>query len=174
MILRALGRLAELLKERGVQGEICLLGGTAMVLAYHARPSTKDVDAIFRPSAVIRELARVVEAELGLPESWLNDGAKGFASAHHDTTAGDLPQFEGLRLTAPTPEYMLAMKCMAARIGYAEGDPSDVADVRFLVRRLGLQNAEQALDIVARFYPVDRVPPRAGFLLEAIFAEGAP
>ena len=35
----------------------------------------------------------------------------------HETTAAGLPQFAHLRLTMPVPEYLLAMKCMAARIG---------------------------------------------------------
>jgi len=38
-------------------------------------------------------------------------------SSRHETTAGNLPQFPHLRLTMPVPEYLLAMKCMAARIG---------------------------------------------------------
>ena len=95
-ILGAFERLAALLRERGVEGEVCLLGGTVMVLAFRSRPATKDVYAIFQPAALVRELARTVAAERELPSDWLNDGAKGFISA-------DLPQFEGLRLTAPTP-----------------------------------------------------------------------
>ena len=45
-ILRPLGRLAELLRERDTEGELCLFGGTVMVVAFRARPSTRDVDAI--------------------------------------------------------------------------------------------------------------------------------
>jgi hypothetical protein len=173
-IIGALGRVAEHLRERGVEGEICLLGGTVMVLAFNARVSTKDVDAVFEPAALVREVAAVVERELDLPEGWLNDGAKGFLSANHQAVTGDLPQFDGLRVTAPPAEYMLAMKCMASRIGLSDSDPSDVADIRFLIRHLGLQLPEEALEIVARYYPENRVPPRAGYLLEEIFAEGAP
>lgn len=172
-IIRALARLAQRLGEMGVDGEICLLGGTVMVLAFKARSSTKDVDAVFEPAAVVREAANLVQQEQNLPEGWLNDGAKGFLSAQHETVMGDLPQFDGLRMTAPTPEYMLAMKCMASRIGSLDSEPSDVGDIRFLVRHLGLRSAEEALEIVVRYYPDDRVPPRAGYLLEEIFAEGA-
>jgi hypothetical protein len=88
-IVMALQRLSDLLGERNVTGEICLLGGTAMVLAFHARPSTKDVDAIFHPPQIMREVAD----ELSLPVDWLNDGAKGFVSAAHEVSAHDLPQF---------------------------------------------------------------------------------
>jgi hypothetical protein len=168
-IVEALRRLAALLRERGVEGEICLLGGTVMVLAFRARPSTKDVDAIFQPASVIRELARHVAVERELPDDWLNDGAKGFVSARHETTDTDLPQFEGLRLTMPTTEYLLAMKCMSSRIGAGPDDPGDVADIRFLISRLGLTSAEAARAIVARYYPAERIPMRAVYLLEDLF-----
>jgi hypothetical protein len=170
-ILKALERLSELLRAEGVEGEVCLLGGTAMVLAFKARPSTKDVDAIFEPTEAIRRAARIVAQEQELPEDWLNDGAKGFASYHHEVTAADLPQFAGLRLTAPTAEYMLAMKSMASRVGYAAADPSDVADLRFLIGRLGLKRPEEAQAIVASFYPEQQIPPRALYLLEELFEE---
>ena len=141
-----------------------------MVLAFRARPSTKDVDAIFQPAALVRELARTVAAELALPPDWLNDGAKAFISVRHETTDADLPQFEGLRLTAPTAEYMLAMKCMASRIAAGPGDPGDVADISFLASPLGLRSAAEALAIVARYYPENRIPPRAAYLLEDMFS----
>jgi len=63
----AFERLAELLRERGVEGEVCLLGGTVMILAFRARPATRDVDAIFQPVALVRELARTVAEEHDLP-----------------------------------------------------------------------------------------------------------
>jgi hypothetical protein len=170
-ILRALARLAEILRDRGTQGEICLLGGSVMVLAFNARPATKDVDGIFEPVETIRGAAATVQAELGLPDGWLNDAAKGYLSAHHEVEAGDLPQFDGLRIVAPTAEYMLAMKCMASRIAYADADPGDVADIRFLLAHLHIQTPDDALAIIERFYPADRVPPRARYLIESILTE---
>ena len=59
-------------------------------------------------------------------------------SARHEVETGDLPQFPGLRVVAPSPEYMLALKCMASRISSAPGGADDVADITFLVRHLGL------------------------------------
>ena len=35
-ILGAFERLAELLREQGVEGEVCLLGGTVMVLTFRS------------------------------------------------------------------------------------------------------------------------------------------
>lgn len=172
-ILRALTALSNELGKQGIVGEICIFGGTAMVLAFTARLATKDVDAIFQPTGIIRELARTVAAQLDLPANWLNDGVKGFVSSHHETTSGELPQFPHLRLTMPVPEYLLAMKCMAARIGGAMGEgPSDVSDIVFLIRRLRLKSSEEVLDLVGRYYPAERISVKTQYLVESLFEEG--
>jgi hypothetical protein len=170
-ITSALARLAELLRGRGLEGEVCLLGGTAMVLAFDARPTTKYVDAIFEPASTIRHLAEVVARELSLEDDWLNDGAKGFLSEHHDASTDDLPQFEGLRILAPRAEYLLAMKCMAARTGLGATDPKDI---RFLLKHLGISTVEQALENISAYYPANLVPPRTQFLLEEILESDEP
>jgi hypothetical protein len=171
-IVRALGRLSDILGARGITGEVCLLGGTVMVLAFRTRARTKDVDAIFHPAQAIREAARIVQAEMDLPEQWINDGAKAFVSARHETTPADLPQFPHLRLTAPTAEYMLAMKCMASRVGADPGTPGDVADIAFLIRHLALPDADAVMALVERYYPEDQIPVRARYLVEDLFARG--
>jgi hypothetical protein len=171
-ILQALGALSDELGRRGVAGEVCLFGGTVMVLAFTARLSTKDVDALFQPSPQIREIARRVAEEQGLPADWLNDGVKGFVSARHETTAGNLPQFPHLRLTMPVPEYLLAMKCMAARLGGTTGEASDVPDILFLIRHLRLGSAAEVLEIVGQYYPANRIPVKTQYLVEGLFEEG--
>lgn len=172
MILRALSLLSDQLGKHGVRGELCLFGGTVMVLAFAARVSTKDVDALFQPTPLIRDLASRIGVELSLPTDWLNDGVKGFVSARHQTTVGNLPQFPNLRLTMPVPEYLLAMKCMAARLGGTTGEPSDVPDIIFLIRHLGLTSAAAVLEIVAQYYPANRIPVKTQYLVEGLFEEG--
>ena len=135
MVLKALGSLSEGLGEQNVTGEIRLFDDAVMLLAFTARLATKDVDAIFRPAHSIRELAGRIAEDQHLPADWLNDGVKGFVSARHETTAGNLPQFPHLRLTMPVPEYLLAMKCMAARLGGTTGEGSDVPPATPLDRR---------------------------------------
>ena len=140
-----------------------------MVLAFQARQSTKDVDAIFHPAPAVRDAAAAVSEQLNLPADWLNDAAKGFISNRHEVDAYDLPQFKHLRIVAPVPEYLLAMKCMASRIG-SLGEADDKADIRFLLRYLKLPSSDSALEIVTRFYPQERIPIRAKYLLEEIFS----
>ncbi len=88
-----------------------------MVLAFRAREATKDVDAIFEPASEIREAAGLVAEQLGLPDDWLNDAAKGFLSPAGDFAPLSSLALPNLRVQAPTPQYMLAMKVLAARAG---------------------------------------------------------
>jgi hypothetical protein len=171
-ILAALRALSDELGRQGITGEICLFGGTVMVLAFTARLTTKDVDALFQPAQAIRDLARRIADELLLPADWLNDGVKGFVSTRHETTAGNLPQFPHLRLTMPVPEYLLAMKCMAARLGGTAGEPSDVSDIVFLIRHLELKSAKAVLDLVGQYYPANQIPVKTQYLVEGLFEEG--
>ena len=143
-----------------------------MVLAFNARMATKDVDAIFQPSGVIRELARQVAVSVGLPVNWLNDCVKGYVSVRHEATSGSLPQFDHLRLTMPTAEYLLAMKCLASPIGAGGGEADDTSNIVFLIRHLGLRSPETVMDIVSAYYPPPRIPVKAQFLVESLFEEG--
>lgn len=54
-IKNALERLNAELRRVDIKGEICLYGGAAMCLAFDARPSTRDVDAVFKPAKEVRE-----------------------------------------------------------------------------------------------------------------------
>lgn len=171
-IIKAFQEMSNELGRRGVTGELCLFGGAVMVLAFAARLSTKDVDAIFQPTQPMREIVRQVGEASGFPENWLNDAAKAFISTRHETIAGNLPQFPNLRLTMPAPEYLLAMKCMASRIGMVETDSDDIGDIIFLIRHLHLKNAQEVLAVVADYYPPNRIPVKAQYLVDGLFAEG--
>lgn len=171
-ILKALQDLSDALSRENVKGELCLFGGTVMVLAFSARVATKDVDAIFHPANLIRKLASEIGAANHLPDDWLNDGVKGFVSAKHDVVTGNLPQFSNLILTMPTPEYLLAMKCMASRIEATESESGDVRDIIFLIKHLKLRSAKEVMEIVAAYYPPNRIPIKAQYLVESLFEEG--
>lgn len=127
-------RLNEKCEEKGIAGEIGIVGGAVMCLVYDARPNTKDVDGIFVPTQQIRELVAEIASEQGVPEDWLNDGAKGYLGDNFERI--EVMNLSHLRVWAPQPEYMLAMKCVSARFDTKDGD-----DVIFLMKMLGLKSS---------------------------------
>jgi hypothetical protein len=70
------------------------------------------------------------------------------------------------------PEYLLAMQCMAARLGGPTEEASDVPDIVFLIRHLGLKSAREVLDVVVRFYPAERLSVKTQYLVEGLFEKG--
>ena len=156
--------LDEELARKGATGEIGLCGGAVMCLVFEARPATKDVDGIFRPTREIREAARAVARRKGVPADWLNDAAKGYFLS--DPPKVDVLALPNLRVWAPSADYMLAMKCVSARF-----DSSDRGDVGFLIRRLGLKRAEDVFAAVERYYPRRAIPAKARFLVEELLDE---
>lgn len=169
-ILKALEALSDYFKQHEAQGEICIFGGTAMLLAFDAREMTRDVDAVFRPSSLFRQAAVEIAFSNNLPEHWLNDGVKGFISSVGDFTSEGLPQFSHLRITRPTAEYLLAMKCLAARdSGY--GTDGDKKDVMTLIAHLQLQTVEAVFKIIERYYPQERIAVKTKFFVEEIMQE---
>ena len=156
-------QLSDRLVERGVVGEVALYGGAAMVLAHRARLSTKDIDAVFVPKQEVYHAAYEVAAEAGIEMDWINDAVKGFLSEKNDILP--LRDYPGLKVFVAAPEYLLAMKCLSMRLGR---DDTDLADVRFLMDRLGLRDAVQVLDLVSRYYPEDRIQPKTRFAIEEI------
>lgn len=159
-----LRRLFDLLNEElratGTEGELFLVGGAVMCLAYATRPSTQDVDAVFRPPAEIRAAAARVAIRAGINPDWLNDGVKGFLSARGDFAP--FLELDHLRIMVAQPQYLLAMKCLAMRIG-AEFHDED--DIRYLLRYLDLRNYEDAIAIITMYYPLERFPQKTLYAL---------
>lgn len=107
-----LRELNDELAHTETKGEICLYGGAVMCLAFDARPSTKDVDAVFKPSSEIRAAARIA-ARHGLRSDWLNAAVKGYVVNHKQNL---YVQFSHLSVYLPDAHYLLAMKTLAARV----------------------------------------------------------
>lgn len=166
-IRRLLEMLNEDLRQTGTQAEIFLVGGAVMCLAYGARASTQDLDALFRPVTSVREAAARVAIVAGLDPGWLNDAVKGYLSEHADFAP--FLELDHLRVMLAQPEYLLAMKCLAMRIG---AEFHDEADVRYLLRHLDIDSYERALAVITKYYPAERFPQKTLYALEEITSEG--
>jgi hypothetical protein len=155
--------LDEELGAIGVVGEVHVVGGAVLCLVFRARPSTRDIDAYFEPTQKIRQAAARVSAAHGLSEDWLNDAAKGYLSPKGEYRLFlDRPN---LRVFTAQPEYLLAMKCLAFRLG---PEFHDEADVRFLLRYLNIERYDAALQVITRYYPEDRFPQKTFYALAEI------
>lgn len=162
-IMGYLQNLSDTLAARDVVGEIVIYGGAAMVLAHQARLSTKDVDAVFVPKSTVYEAAEVVTRDHGAPLAWLNDAVKGFVSEKNDTRP--LLEWPNLKVYVAAPEYLLAMKCLSMRLGR---DATDLHDIKFLMDRLGLREAEDVLRLVEGYYPGNLIQPKTRFAIEEL------
>lgn len=166
-ITRLFERLDQELAATGTKGELYLVGGAVMCLVFEARDATKDLDAFFKPVGTVRKAAVRLASELGLDDDWLNDAVKGYLSTEADFI--DYLELPNLRVLTASPEYLLAMKCLAMRLGE---EFQDEQDVRFLLRYLNITHYEAAVGVVARYYPIERVPQKALYALEEMLEEG--
>ncbi len=151
------------LAAHDTRGEVYLVGGAVMCLALNARAATRDVDAWFRPAKAVREASVRVAAQANVPESWLNDAVKAWLSSQ-----GEFDRFiehPHLQVFVARPEYLLALKCMAMRLGE---EFHDLDDVRYLLRHLDITSADAALSIVGRYFDGDRVPLKTRLALEEL------
>ena len=160
-IVAYLEELNDELRSMDVVGEVCLYGGAVMCLVYQARPSTKDVDAIFHPTSEFRRAVARVAKSHDLRPDWLNDAVKGFVVEHQQRIFLDLAN---LKVYVPEPDYLLAMKTLGARV---EGTDKD--DVEFLIALLGITRAEDVFAILEKYYPRRQIKPATQFFVEELF-----
>lgn len=159
-ITEYLTELNDELRLMDIKGEASLFGEAVMVLAFKARIATKDVDAIFHPTAEIRAAARRIAERHGLPETWLNDGVKGYVVEHSRNVLFHMPN---LTVFIPEPDYLLAMKALAAR-----ADTEDEEDVLTLVRSLDIKTADEVFSIIEKYYPKKQIPPKTQYFIQGL------
>jgi predicted nucleotidyltransferase len=158
----AFRRLGDRLVRRGVVADLYIIGGAAMAMVYDARRVTRDIDAVFQPHGAVLEEARAVAEELGLPPWWLNDQASVYIAPGGDAAASRVFNHPGLRVSAASPEHLLAMKVLAAR-------RRDADDIRVLIDQLKLETVDQVLAVCADVFPDEEIPARAQLVLRSVF-----
>ena len=147
--------LARELAARGARAELFLVGGAALAVAYDATRATRDLDAVFVPSEVVRKAAAAVAEREGLAEDWLNDEVKWFLPGP-DPDAQRFYASGSLIVDVASPRYLLAMKLFAAR---AEIDADDII---LLYRQLGITAWTRAWTWSSRPTRAARSRPRRG------------
>ena len=162
-IRQCLAELNDELQGMDIKGEVCLYGGAVMCLVYDARPATKDVDAVFKPTTEIRRAVERVAERNSLPSDWLNDAVKGFLVPHPRKIFLDLPS---LKIYVPEPDYLLAMKAIAAR-----AESYDPEDVKLLIHTLGLKTPGEVFALIEKYYPRQQIKPATQYFIEELFEQ---
>lgn len=161
-----LDELSEELEVRGELGQLFVVGGAAMALAYDETRTTRDVDAVFEPKRQLRELAAEIGGRHGLDEDWLNDAAKGYMPGA-DEAARTAYESEFLLVQVPSPQYMLAMKLHASR------DERDLEDAAKLATIAGVSTSQQGIELLSRMYPESMLLPRHRYIVDEVMKRAA-
>lgn len=149
-LLRELGRR---LHARGVQGDIKLVGGAALILQGIGNRPTADIDASYADKAAVDALVIEMATEFDLAPDWLNSKATAFIP--DKAIWVQVEQVHGLTIQAADTETLLAMKIAAER-------DKDTLDIARLLRRLNITNANDAVDLAYNKYGEDSIPLAAG------------
>jgi hypothetical protein len=141
-VLELLRQLGERLDSRGIQAEVYVVGGTAMVLAYDRTRLTRDVDAVTEQQEEVEFEAR--QMALGrndLAPDWFNGRVRPMLPQVLDVDRAEAFAAPGISVSIASPRHLLAMKVRAAR------GERDLQDIAILCQMLGLTSIEQVLAV---------------------------
>lgn len=161
-------RLAEKPRSTTQIAPTGLLVAAMVCLAYGARPATREVDGVFRPSKQVPATASIVALANRLPKSWPNDAVKRFFSEHSSVTT--YLALRHLMVFMAEASFLLAMKCLSARIG---AEFHDVDDIRYPLRYLNIATVDEAKTVLASYYALARFPQKMLELLTCCRAGSA-
>ena len=133
-----LAELGERLAGRGIEGDIYVVGGAAMMLAYDRARLTRDIDAVGVPQEEIDAEVRAIAADhKDLGPDWLN--ARVLPMLPRGVDAGRLQVLggPGLTVNVASPKWLFAMKARAAR------DERDLDDLWVLCQVVGLRTTNE-------------------------------
>lgn len=177
-VTRAFEAMGRYLRDRRALGEIAIYGGSAILLQFGWRKSSKDVDAVVldgRHESEVKDAAAHAACVLGLPRDWLNNWVGMFTSLeeppHYFHALGTYPAGEdpGLRVIVAKPEYLCAMKLKA--LERETIDNRDFEDAVGLGLELGIKTEQELRELYAAFFPDEELSPVAATYLPVVALE---
>jgi hypothetical protein len=156
----AFREMGDILVRSGKIAEIAVYGGAAIMLQFEVTFRTADVDAKVESGdhGALMQAAHDVAKRRGWLRSWLSEavtvylGEPGGVSLH-----GSYPDDArvGLRVYVAKPDYLLAMKLRAMRIG-----SRDEADAVMLARASNITTFEGMTALLGRYFPKEPLDAR--------------
>jgi hypothetical protein len=183
-LLEAFDQIGRAAVQAGTKLQIAVYGGSALMLASNFRFATENVDVseLERPlpawlATVLHEIARKNHWQ----DDWFNDGVAFHLSSLADRAAdhlefGTFPRDgtpPGLVVSVPSAEYLLALKLKAARVMDPLRGETERLDILNLTQVVGISTAEEAIALLARYFPVSAASPeKQRFILKNMNREG--
>ena len=183
-LLSAFDEIGSAAQQNGARLHIAVYGGSALMLASNFRFSSEDVNIAELPKPWPEWLLAAVAgiaSKRGWSENWLNEAVdfhlSKLATIDDDHFEfGTFPRTDaepGLIVYVPTAQYMLALKVKAVRVLDPVKGNLEAADIRNLMVAAGANTAQEAVEIMGRYFP--RSAADAGkhlFLLRHLLSGG--
>jgi hypothetical protein len=156
----AFREMGELLVRARKVAEIAVFGGAAILLQFEVNFHTGDVDARVETGdhgAVMTAAAEVARRH-GWLRLWFSEAVTTYLGTDDGVAFhGSYPSESsvGLRIYVAKPDYLLAMKLLAMRIG-----TRDEADATLLARASGITTVDAMVKLLQRYYPKETPDPR--------------
>jgi len=150
-ILELLDDLGERLSKAGESASVYIAGGAAMSIAFSARESTQDIDAVVTTWSVLKKHVDAIAEDRGLSPKWLNSSFQGYLPNQRTDSKAQTSITGGLTYSVASAEFLLAMKIHAFR-------PKDMTDIAFLIAKLDMRDADDIALLTTELYGEDVVP----------------
>ncbi len=138
-IIKYITILNERLSKIGVKTDMYIYGGVVMCLVFGVRESTDDIDELFKEQDIMDEIAEQIAEQYNLGKFWLHNEVG--AVIFKDDEFNKYAELSNITIMAPSPEFMLAMKCRSGRFGKS----NDFNDIKFLMKNIGIKEYEDVL-----------------------------
>ncbi len=163
-LLQAFDEIGRAAVAAGTRLQIAVYGGSALMLASNFRFATEDVDIsqLEQPwPDWLRKITQELARANGWADDWFNDGVAFHLSALADPSDdhlefGTFPRGReepGLMVYVPSARYLLALKLKAIRVNDPVRGEQERLDILNLMHVVGVRTAEEAVEILARFFP---------------------
>ena len=155
-----LRRLGEVLKQQDIIGEILLTGRFMVLLDIYYREVSKDINVSFSSGEALREGARLIAEQGGLPLDWLKQAVE---SCFPGRTLSDGATYPGLHIYVAPPGYVLTMSLLF-------GNLVDDEVIHELAKQLGLSTVAEMFSLVKTYLPEQSIPSQVQGKIEHTFA----
>ncbi|HUW63341.1 MAG TPA: hypothetical protein VMW83_01375 [Spirochaetia bacterium] len=163
-IIKYLTELSDRLSSKGLVGHLYIYDGACMALTLKAKEITNDIDSVFEPTDIIYAESLDMSDKYSLRKDWLNNAVIKYVKESKLNDISLYLTLPGLVVSCASPEFMLAMKCYAAR-------DSDIDDIIILINSLGLKSSEKVFDLIDKYYDFSLIPFKTKIILDEIFRQ---